>query len=184
MKNTYLVWENPACKSINPIWRELNGQEFLALVRSTEVAGRYFVKLGNAQDGTAIVIEATRASYLAWKKEKNHSEYLKSCAESTSTFSYHEGDSAEGGCGEELMEDITADVLSECFAAMTRETLKAALVSLTEDEYKLIAYLYLSDKRGTESRYAALCGVSQKAINKRKIRVLAKLKTFFEKQGT
>ena len=65
--------------------------------------------------------------------------------------------------------------------AMTRETLKAALASLTADEYRLIAYLYLSDKRGTERGYAALCGVPQKTLNDRKSRILRKLRKYFEK---
>lgn len=180
MKTTYLVWEDPTCDGINPNWQELTGQEFLAFVRSAKAAGRYFVKLENAQDGTVTVIEATRASYLAWRKEENHRKYLEGLEKDMSTFSYHSVDSDAGGCGEEMLADMSADVLSECVMTMTRETLKAALASLTADEYRLIAYLYLSDRRGTERGYAALCGVTQKAINKRKCRILTKLKTFFE----
>lgn len=181
MKTTYLVWKDPACDGINPSWRELAGQEFLALVRSAEAAGRYFVKLENAEDGTATVIEATRASYLAWRKEKRRHEYLQTCAEGKPAVSYHALDSDSGECGEELLEDKAADVLSECVMAMTRETLKAALTLLTADEYRLIAYLYLSDKRGTERGYAALCGIPQKTLNDRKNRILRKLRKYFEK---
>lgn len=179
MKTTYFVWENPACNGINPNWKELSGQEFLALVRSAEAAGRYFVKLENAQDGTATIIEATKTSYLAWRKEKRRREYLETCAKGKHIVSYHALKLDGGYYGEEILEDKTADVLSECLVAMTSETLKAALASLSADEYELMAYLYLSDKRGTERGYAALCGVAQKTINKRKTRILTKLRKFF-----
>lgn len=180
MKTTYLVWEDPSCEGINPNWRELTGQEFLAFVRSAEAAGRYFVKLENAHDGTATVIEATRASYLAWRREKRHREYLKACAEGVPTFSYHALEAAGGSYGEELLEDKTTDVVAECLMTITRETLGAALKTLTAEEYRLIAYLYLSEKRGTEREYAALCGVPQKTLNDRKNRILRKLKNFFD----
>jgi hypothetical protein len=102
LKTKYFVWEDVECDGINPNWQELTGREFLALVRSAKVAGRYFVKLENAHDGTATVIEATRASYLAWKKEENHREYLKGFEDGISAFSYHSADSDDGGCGEGL----------------------------------------------------------------------------------
>ena len=181
MKTTYLVWEDPSCDGINPNWRELTGQEFLAFVRSAEAAGRHFVKLKNAQDGNATVIEATRASYLAWKKEENHREYLKACAEGIPVISYHESEADGSGNGEEMLEDKTADVLSDCLAAMARETLKAALASLTEDEYRLIAYLYLSDRRGTVRGYASLTRSTKSTVERNKSKVLVKLKNFFEK---
>lgn len=180
MKTIYLVWENPACNGINPIWKELAGQEFLALVRSAEAAGRFFIKLENAQDGTAIVIEATEASYLAWRKEKRHREYLENCAEDIHIVSYHALKADGGYYGEETLEDKEVDVLSESLTAMTRETLKAALASLTADEYELIAYLYLSEKRGTERGYAEISGIPQKTLNYRKNMILRKLRSFFE----
>ena len=89
MKTTYYAWENPDCNGIDPIWVELSGLEFLALVRSAESKGRYFIKLENDQNGTATIIESTATSYLAWKKEKNRREYLKRCAEGKPTVSYH-----------------------------------------------------------------------------------------------
>lgn len=180
MKTTYLVWEDPSCEGINPSWQELNGQEFLALVRSAEAVGRYFVKLESIQKDTAIVIEATRASYLAWKKEKNHREYLESCAKGKTTFSYHAMEADGSSYGEELLEDKAADVVAECLMTITSETLKDALASLTANEYGLIAYLYLSERKGTERGYAALSGIPQKTLNDRKKRILHKLKDFFE----
>ena len=181
LKTTYLVWEDPTCDGINPSWQELAGQEYLTFVRSGKAAGRYFVKLENNEDNTAIVMEATRANFLAWRKEKNHRAYLNTCAKGKIIFPYHALDSDSGGYGEEILEDKDNDVLSECLAAMTRETLKAALASLTADEYQLIAYLYLSDKLTTEREYSTISGIPQKTINDRKNRILRKLKKFFEK---
>lgn len=183
MKTTYFVWEDPSCEGISPNWLELSGQEFLALVRSAEAVGRYFVKMEDAQEGTATVIEATRASYLAWKKDKNRQVYLKACAKAKPTVSYHALVSDGGVYGEELLEDRTADVLSECLISMTRETLKDALASLTSDEYKLIAYLYLFDRRGTVRGYARLTKTTKSTVNRRKDAVLLKLKKYFEKSA-
>lgn len=180
MKTTYLVWKNPTRDGINPSWRELSGQEFLALVRSAEVTGRYFVKLENAEDGTAIIIESTRASYLAWKKEKRRREYLKACAGGKPAISYH-ALALDGGCScEELLEDKAADVLTECLVKLTRETLKAALASLTADEYRLISYLYLAEEAGTIREYANLTGKKKSTIGRRKSAILQKMKDFFE----
>ena len=180
MKTTYLVWEDPTCDGINPNWPELTRLEFLTLVRSAEAAGRYFVKLENAQDGTVTVIEATRASYLVWKQEKNHSDYLRICAEGKPTVSYHALRSDGRSYGEESLEDKSANVLTECLEIMTRETLNAALASLTAEESRIIAYLYLSDRRGTERGYANLTRSTNITVHRKKVAALNKLKKIFE----
>jgi hypothetical protein len=182
MKTTYLVWKDPASDGANPDWQELTGQEFLALVRSDEGKGRYFVRLDstapNAADG-AMVMEATKAYFDEWKREKNRSAYMRGLSKDFTTLSYHCLETDDGSYGEELLRDESADTEDECLRSLDKQTLAAALSVLTEDEYRLIAYLYLSDGKGTERSYSELTGIPQKTINDRKKRILEKLKKFF-----
>ena len=57
--------------------------------------------------------------------------------------------------------------------------LQEVLKELSDDEVKLINSLYLGEKPLTESAYADYLGVSQQAINKKKLIVLGKLKKIF-----
>jgi len=182
MRTTYLVWKQPLCNGSAPEWQEITGQEFLALVRSADGAGRYFIKLpGHTEDGSdsAIVLETTRADYLEWKREKNRADYLRNLAKGFNTVSYHSLESEDGSYGEELLADTTIDVTAESIQAIDRQTLSVALASLSPEDYRLIAYLYLSDEKGTERGYSELTGIPQKTVNDRKNRILAKLKKFF-----
>ena len=59
------------------------------------------------------------------------------------------------------------------------EKLKIALAGLSTEELSLINMLY-SDLK-SEREIAAILGISQKAVNKRKHRILERLKKFLEK---
>ena len=59
------------------------------------------------------------------------------------------------------------------------EDIEQVLKELSDDEVKLINSLYLGEKPLTESAYADYLGVSQQAINKKKLIVLGKLKKIF-----
>jgi len=100
-KTKYLIWKNPACDGINPKWRKITGEEFYALVRLPESKGRYFIKLHSIlDDGSdgAIVIEATKADYVQWRKDKDHSCYIRkqSQASGIKAVSYHAFENDEG----------------------------------------------------------------------------------------
>jgi len=45
MRTTYLVWKTPPQNGEAPDWQQIKGKDFLALVRSSESKGRYFIKL-------------------------------------------------------------------------------------------------------------------------------------------
>ena len=58
-----------------------------------------------------------------------------------------------------------------------RESLREALAQLTKEEYELIQALYYENI--SEREYAAKLGLSQRGLNKRRHRALAKLKKSF-----
>lgn len=76
-------------------------------------------------------------------------------------------------------EDEKADVELMAMRNMDLETLRAALKTLTEDEYKLIYDLYLARTPLTEQQIGDKIGMSQRGVSKRKYRILKKLKKFF-----
>ena len=184
MKTTYLIWKDPSCGGVNPEWQEISGQDFLALVRAPEHKGRRFIKLcgvsGDGGDGD-VVMESTERQYAAWKKEKNCADYLRRCNKDFTVLSYHSLESDDGGYGEELLGDTGADIEDEYLRLLDKQTLRAALAQLSEDERRLIAYLYLADEQGTERGYIELTGLAKTTVHDMKVRCLKKLKKFFEK---
>jgi hypothetical protein len=180
MKTTYLVWKDPSCNGINPVWQKISGKEFLAIVRAK--TGRHFIKLSstelNGADG-AIVMETTAAVYTDWKREKNRRDYLSRVNGGCTTLSYHALETVDGRYGEEMLSDNTVDIEGDCLQMMDRQTLKAALDELTEDEYYLIALLYLSVNKHTEQEVADIFGISQQLLNYRKKAILKKLRKKF-----
>ena len=179
MQTTYLIWKNPPIKGASPDWQEITGKEFLALVRSPEGKNRHFIKLPSADpDGNdgAVVMETTKAGYLDWKREKNHSDYLRSLCKGRTVISYHAMVSNKGVFfGEEMLRDEDSGVEAEYFALFDRAEVRKALSLLSEDEQRMIEFLCMSERQGTEREYSALTGIPQKTINDRKKRALAKL---------
>ena len=75
--------------------------------------------------------------------------------------------------------DGQADVENAVLNRMLREQLYEAIRNLEEGEQYLIIQLFYEDK--SERELAAELGISQKAVNKRRHKILEKLKKFFEK---
>ena len=59
-----------------------------------------------------------------------------------------------------------------------RRRVKHQLKSLSKEEFELVQMLYLSSNPMTERQIADVIGISQQAVNKRKLSVIKKLKTF------
>ena len=81
--------------------------------------------------------------------------------------------------GEELIADESVDVAAEVMHKMDLETLRKALRSLSESEYRLIYDLFLSNPPMKEADVAKKLGKTQQMINKDKNRMLKKLRNFF-----
>jgi len=180
MKTTYLIWKDPSCGGVNPDWKKISGKEFLALVRSPEGKGRFFIKLPSTEndgsDGT-VVMEATEATYQNWKREKNRTDYLRLLGKAITVVSYHAMKSDDDECfGEELITNPDNTEEAERLIIFALET---ALASLTDAEYRLIEFLYLSDKPGTVRAYEEMTGIPKTTVSRRQKAALEKLKKYF-----
>jgi RNA polymerase sigma factor (sigma-70 family) len=176
MKTTYLVWKDPACNGINPEWREITRDEFLALVKSPESNDRRFVRLGSTDtdggDGR-YVMEATESEYKDWLTEKRRRQYIRNFNRGYTMESYHAMDDDDGCYGDEVFGSSDG-----CFDAIETsilvEQLKGAMQSLSSSES---AFLDLLVKSGmNQSDVAKQIGITQQAASRRESRVLAKLR--------
>lgn len=71
----------------------------------------------------------------------------------------------------------TVDVAEDAIKLILIKKLYIYIEQLTEDERELIKALFFCGM--TEREYAAICGISQKNINKKKSRILCKLYKLF-----
>lgn len=79
----------------------------------------------------------------------------------------------------ETLVDEETDVEADAIRRAEIDTLRAALKTLTEDEYRLIYRLFLDDCPVSQHKYAKEIGMTQKGISKRQERIFLKLKNFF-----
>ena len=182
MKTTYWIWKDASCNGINPDWQELNGREFYAFVRSPEAQGRYFVRLESTEPDNSdgeIVMEATKANYDDWRREKNHTDYLRRAEEGIEIISYHGLVGDDGAYGEELLEDTNQNVEEDFMQSADLQLLKQAMARLTKAERHMIAHLYLLENPLTEREYSALTGIPCLTVHDRKKRILGKLQKFY-----
>lgn len=78
-----------------------------------------------------------------------------------------------------LPADEQADVETIVLGRMMRQQLHEAVQNLQEEEKYLIIQLFFADR--SEREMAAELGISQKAVNKRRHKILAKLRKILEK---
>jgi len=180
MKTIYLIWKKPGYNGKPPDWQEINGQEFLNLVRSSKGKNRYFIKLQSTDhdesDGE-IIMEASKADYLDWRREKNRAVYLQRYSKNVDVASYHAmGDADDEILGEEMLIDCESDVESQFDKS---HDLNMALGILTAREQHLIEFLYLSEGHKTICAYEEETGIPKSTINYRKKAILSKLKKYF-----
>ena len=183
MKTTYLAWKNPSCNGINPDWQEITGREFYTLVNSPNGKDRCFIKLESvSKDDGVIFMEATKSEYRKWRKEKDHSDYIREGNQDKGyqTISYHAFEMEDGCYGEEVIEDADIDIESDFLKTAELELLKEALAELSEDEVALIDFLFLSEKQRVDQDYSDTTGIPRRTVTYRKKAALKKLKTFLE----
>jgi len=181
-KIVYWVWKNPSCGGNNPDWQEINGREFYALVNSYENKGRYFVKLYKAgEDDADVVMESTKEKYVAWRKEKDHRDYLRKCEKASgyqavSLQALESDDDCFGG--KLFSRSEINDIEAECLKRLEREEVRAAVSRLNEEEQQIINYFYFYDKKVSERDYTEKTGITKSSVNRRKIAAFKKLRKF------
>jgi len=182
MKTTYWIWKDASCNGINPDWQELNGREFYAFARSPEAQGRYFVRLKSTEpDGSdgEIVMEANKANYDDWLREKNHANYLRREGIGIEIISYHGLEGDDGVYGEELLEDTNQNTEDDFVESEDLRLLPQALATLNDEDRQIIDYLYLSDESNSLQGYADKMGISKQLAYSRKKRALMELSKFY-----
>lgn len=156
-------------KGKNNEWLQLTGREFYTFVNADENQNRYFY------DFEEYVLEVSQAEFEKYNKEKNHADYLYQLCKPYQTMSIDSDLISEFGSGEETIANDDEDITERIFKSFRLEALNKALSQLDSEEYKLINDIYLQEQRKTEQKIADEKGLSQKAINKRKKKILKKL---------
>lgn len=169
MAKQYFIKRDLDVENGDNTWTVLTFEEFQCFLKSPESVGRYFIDMDD------IVIEASEEQYVEWRREKNHSDYLRSLEKGHEPLSLYAIAGTDGVNGEETIPDSRVNVEDEALLSLEHKELYAALKELNATSYHLIQALYLAEKRLTERDLAREAGVSQKAINKRKNKILKDL---------
>lgn len=170
MAKQYYIKKDPFVNGPNVEWIAINGQEFYQLITSPAGKGRYFIDMDD------FMIEATKKDYTEWRKEKDHHDYLCEQEADIRLLSLYSDMPIESGSGEEFIPDKTVNTEELAIKAIIRSEVLSALGTLDDESYRLIDALILSDCRKSERDLASESGLSQKAINKRKNKILKNLK--------
>lgn len=123
------------------------------------------------------IVDVTEEVYQAYYRMKNREDYLERRDREHELAHYHALDSGEMN-GEDILADKEADILAGLLAKEERLALWEALGRLKERDRELIEELYFNER--TERELAAMLGVRQPAIHKRKMRILETLKKFLK----
>lgn len=167
MAKQYYIKKDPSAIGSDIEWTAINGKEFYQLLTSPAGKGRYFI------DMDEFMIEATEAEYKDWRKEKDHSDYLQEQESQVQLLPLCGGEQGSQG---DLIPDMSASTEEQAMASILRKALKEALNALDDESYTIIDALILAQDRKSERDLASEFGLSQKAINKRKRKILNHLK--------
>ena len=152
---------------------EITGREFYDIVTSVLGEKRYFVRLTDDIDyeGTEIIIEAPKDYYNEWRKEYRRHLDIRKANSLYKEVSYE--DKVLNILDDLYEKDYVIDVIER---KEDIEKLKRIYSCLTEQERFLIHMLYLTEYPVSEGELAKILNISQQAVNKRKKKILSKLK--------
>ena len=125
-----------------------------------------------------MLMEVTENVYREFYREEERQKYLKRRAEEKGETSYDMLTTDELN-GESLLVDLSLSVEAIVEKKIMIEKLHKSLSLLTEDEWNLVEAIFF---RGlSERQWSSMSGVPLKTINRRKHRILARLKKMIEK---
>ncbi|MBE6844506.1 MAG: sigma-70 family RNA polymerase sigma factor [Ruminococcus sp.] len=131
----------------------------------------YLIPLGYA------FMEVVQEEYRAFYKELRREKYLSEEAKRVGEFSYNALDTDEYD-GASFIPDKSEAVEDKALKRIMNERLYEALAILSEEEYELIQQIYFANI--SERELSGIYGVSHTAIQKRRTRIILKLKNYFE----
>ncbi len=138
---------------------------------------KYFIKIKNQ------LVEVSKEVYIFHYKTKRRALYLTERNQKHGVVSYHSQDIlknlSEDITGEETIYDTYAPTPEDLTVeSIMNEELHKALKFLTKDEMALIQALFFDGL--TEVDMAKRYAVNQSTINRRKVKIIEKLKKFIE----
>jgi DNA-directed RNA polymerase specialized sigma24 family protein len=179
------IWADPSCNGINPEWQQLTGREYFAIKDSLKCAGRDIAELKSTErDGSdgIIFIEATKAIYDEVRKETNHSDYLRREEEKSGfkNIPYETLGTADTDYngGKDIADDMNVD--EEYIKQEMSEQLFKAFMQLSEEERKLIYFLFFTGDTNSDRKYSDITGIPRRTVAHRKAKAFAKMKKFLE----
>lgn len=133
---------------------------------------KYYIKVPEA------LVEVTEEVYLVYFRTRRRWSAQNERDTYNGVVSYDAMDTEET-LGEEVIPDSNASSVEDMVVdKLLREKLQLCLPKLSNMERSLIHALFY--ERKTEREYAKTLGISQKAVNKRRHKVLAKLRFLME----
>ena len=123
------------------------------------------------------LIPVTEEVYLAYYRSERHARYLEEKDARHGVVSYNSLDT-DDVLGADLLVDSAAESVEDSVIhSVLLERLRKSLDLLTESECELVDAIFFQGM--TEREYADVIGIAQKNVNKRKQKILEKLKKFF-----
>lgn len=170
LNKKFYVKRNPHARPEKVEWIEMTGREFYKFIMAPENKSRCFI------DFEDYMIEATRIEYAKWRKEKDHTDYLREQEIGWTTISLYSTDITESANGEDVIADDAVDVETQGMNALEQANLRRALDMLDEKSYQLMHDLYLSESPKSQREAAEEYGVCQGTIKYRAKEIRKNLK--------
>lgn len=124
-----------------------------------------------------MLMEVTKNVYDEFYREEERQKYLNRQSEKNGDISY-DMLTAEGSNGENILADPSLPVCEQVDSRILREKLLNALKQLSSEEQELLRLIYVREM--TERAIAVRYGISQVAVNKKKQKLLQKLKKIID----
>ena len=129
--------------------------------------GRRFIPLHG------MLMEVSESDYKAFYKDKRRQKYLDERSAKNGDFSYDMLTTDEFN-GEDILVDMASDTAGDVEKKIMLDNLRLEFKRLSEDEQKILYLIY--GQRLSERAVAERFHVSQNAIHRRKVQILAKLR--------
>ena len=121
--------------------------------------------------------EVSKETYQKFKREYDHAKLLQRYENEVYVFSL-DAMATEETTGYDVIADLGVNVEEMAVHNLMIEKLRDTMEKLNDEELDLIKQIYVDEK--TQREIAAELGISQNAVNKRKIKLLNKLRKFLE----
>ena len=156
----------------NNVYVELSYMDFCCRRESDQ---SYLDKLFIPVQGC--LLEVVREQYADFYKDKERWRYLKKLDTNHSLLSLEGFTDSEGNVLDFII-DETVDVAETVVHAVMMDRLKAALSLLSDGEQALVKAIFFEEL--SEREVGLRLGITQSVVNKRKAKILAKLRTIIE----